>query len=1842
MDTTEATDLLPPVSEEVESDALNLDASDEDFRALGSTFDPARGNVASHQQVDPHRLPAAAVPPRSDVRGELPLGASSVDVGYAPVGGVTQRKPQPNLGQRRIIPAPGWLLGNVADEELPPDRRDMPIDGIRRIHERTSSRDFNMLPTFALHHQLKLLEKYWERFLDEHNKQYTVNTTLATRKYNSDLLRDTESMYTEVMTTIHLRCEQLQHGEHTLSASSKLNEVKLERVKIEKFGNDTTKWTVFKDQFENYIHNNPDLSDSTKFLYLDSHIKPDSEPYETIKGIERKAENYNDAWEKLCARFDDHRKIVDEMVCDFFDIPQASRPSRSSLIHLVNKTNNLVDSLPKFGVCTEHWGPWLVPALYRKLDPESQREWALKRPRKVVAELAPMIDFLMLRADGIEDHNRAKDRLSKTFENPFSRNKRQSIDPKKDEGSTTPPPAAPANQKTGPSSSGISNRQQKRTCPCCGESHQLYSCPTFRKLDVQSRIVKAHSLGVCVCCLRLPIHPIEKCTMPPCECGVKHNRLLCFDLTLPTVAVSETCREIALLATALISTQDKDGNRVLLRTLCDPGSQVSLITESAAQKLRLPRAPSNMVVNGIGQSGLSATGKLTLNFGSRFEQATPYSVTAHILKKVTGQLPNSIVDSSNWDHIRGLDHADPFFDIPGDVDLLLGAQSCGELLYGKVRTGREGEPIAQSTKLGWIFFGALPKQLCGNLKAFHSAVVYDDKLEELVRKFFTIDELPERAIRTLEEQDCELMFIKHTTINSDGQYVVRIPFNSKVEKLGESRPMALRRLFQNEARFTKDAQLKSKYVEFMDEYLSLGHMRPAPPLEPGAPHYYIPHHPAGTKKFRVVFDASGKTTSGVTFNDAQLTGERLQPDLAITTLRFRTHKIALTADIRKMYRMVKVPEDQLDYQRILWRDDKSKQIREYQLLTQTYGTRSAPHSCVRALIKCADDNEEQHPVAAEATRRDFYVDDFVSGSESEQGALTLYEDMSEMLSKGGFELAKWNSNSWQVLAEINRADAESTVKLDAEGENSVLGVCWVPMGDKLCYQISSPQDQGPITKRKVVAAVARLYDPMGLVCPVVANAKCLIQELWLSKCEWDEKLPAPLSESWQRFVLTLPQLESLQIPRWIGCRSGVKTELYGFADASTKAYACAIYSRVTDHQGNIQTHLVFAKSRVAPKRGVTIPRLELCAAHLLSKIMFEVRRAFALEPNSCRMFTDSMIVLYWLSKIPKNAKMYVANRVADTVDNSKGSEWRHVSTTENPADIASRGATPNELAASELWWNGPKWLQTPLEDESPRQMTLSEEESEAADAELVTEPVLSLTAVVTQVVSIEGISLDERYSSWRKLMRVTAWVRRYVHNLRPKLAKRCGDLSADEELDAEEYWVKASQKMDFPDEIKSISNNHQPTTSRLKGLNPGLDANGVLRCNSRLQNAPVPFDTKCPIILHSKCRLSALLVQYAHDQTKHGGNQLMMHFVRQKFWVTGLRYLVRGKKSGCSICVRFSKKMLEQQMGSLPGVRVTPSRVFKSSGVDYLGPVIIKARSGRCKTVLKGYVSVFVCMCTKAVHLEVVSDLTTEAFLAAFLRFSSRRGRIHDLYSDNATTFHGADAELRAAAESWEKVANDETFKSTLTRWHFIPPVSPHHGGLWEAAVKSTKHHLRRVIGTQQLTFEELATLLANVEACLNSRPLTALSDDSSDAVALTPAHFLVGEPLVMPLMRDYSQTPLNHLSRWKMLQRMAQDFWRRWRVEYLDSLAVRTKWQRRRANLRQGDIVVIRDDLHPPATWSLGKIVKTHPGQDGLVRTADVLSRGRIYQRPITKLCLLPTTEETTPSAGAVCSINA
>ncbi|XP_054717285.1 uncharacterized protein LOC129226681 [Uloborus diversus] len=858
-----------------------------------------------------------------------------------------------------------------------------------------------------------------------------------------------------------------------------------------------------------------------------------------------------------------------------------------------------------------------------------------------------------------------------------------------------------------------------------------------------------------------------------------------------------------------------------------------------------------------------------------------------------------------------------------------------------------------------------------------------------------------------------------------------------------------------------------------------------------------------------------------------------------------------TADIEKMYRQILVSDEDQPYQQIVWRYNAEDKIQTYRLKTVTYGLASASFLATRCIKQIALDTP--NPKISRILQEDVYMDDLLSGSSNFSDAISICKNIASILQSYGFNLRKWNSNSSKFLEEFPEQCSSETsfeINRDAHVSSKVLGLFWNSTNDTFAFKVNLSLSP-PYTKRRILSESARIFDPLGLLAPCVVTIKIFYQKLWLIKGDWDSPIPKFMETEWLKFQASFNEINDITIPRSVTIDSECEIELHGFADASSLAYAAVIYCRQTV-DGSTTVSLLVAKTKVAPLKQISIPRLELCAAHLLAKLFLTVLNS--LKNFNLRVFawTDSKVVLSWLSSHPRKWKTFVANRISEIIEVLTPAHWNFVSSRENPSDIASRGIDPKCLPNCDLWWHGPHWLHS-NQMHWPTAELHSTDVVSAVKAEEKSNPMFNFHASSTNDLFVR---LVEKYSSLSKIIRILAYCYRFINLCKKRIGfniascNTLGSLTSAETRAAEEKLIHWVQDTHFSEEKKCIRL-QKPLKRRspLRSLFPFIDGNGLLRVGGRLQNADLPMNRKHPIIIPSQHRFCELLIREKHVAYLHAGPTLLSHILRQSYWIIGGKRLINKCVNQCIKCHRFKTSNSSQLMGNLPKPRVTLERAFFHSGIDYAGPVSIKFSKGRGAKVTKGYIALFICLSTKAVHIEVVSDLTTEAFIAALRRFSARRGTPRHIYSDNATNFHGAHRKLNEIEQSWLNALSSDPVVDYLTQfsieWHFIPPSAPHFGGIWEAGIRSVKFHLKRVIGETALTFEELTTLTTQIEALLNSRPITCVDVNDTDSInALTPSHFLTGD-VISSIPDPANLNEHSFKGKWELIQNLRKGFWK-------------------------------------------------------------------------------------------------
>ncbi|XP_071578599.1 uncharacterized protein [Temnothorax nylanderi] len=964
-------------------------------------------------------------------------------------------------------------------------------------------------------------------------------------------------------------------------------------------------------------------------------------------------------------------------------------------------------------------------------------------------------------------------------------------------------------------------------------------------------------------------------------------------------------------------------------------------------------------------------------------------VHSHLAVKVTSlskYAPNRVQSTSQWAHISDLTLADrnPMSSDP--IDVIIGADLYGMLILDGVRKGNASEPIAQNTAFGWILSGPLApaRSLHPDSVHIHHGTILEN-LDLDLRRFWEIEEVPHKRHLSPEEQQCEEHFAATHSRTPEGRYVVRLPFKTGPPiDLGKSRFTALASLVRSERRLLREQNKAALYREFLDEYEKLGHMTKVSDTDSQSSHsqvYYIPHHAvfresSVTTQLRVVFNASCATSNGTSLNHHLLIGPKLQRDLAAVILLWRQHQFVFTADIAKMYRQILIDNRDVDYQRILWRSSPSEPVADYRLLTVTYGTASARYLALRVLLQLVKDYGDEFPLAALVLLLLTYVDDCTFGADNRELALKIRDQLIALLAKGGFRLRKWASNCPELLSDIDLSDhgLARDKDLHADEPLKILGVAWNPESDSFHFRVTTSPNPGQ-TKRAVLSTIAKLFDPLGWVTPVIVVAEIFMQRLWALKCDWDDVLPGDLLEQWREYHSQLPRLKLISIPRWTNNGSNIADcEIHGFSDASTKAYAAVVYFRLVPRNGPVIVCILVAKSKVAPIKTISVPRLELCGALLLAQLMSFVLSNLDIPNLRYHCWIDARIVLAWLKQSPSRWKVFVANRVAKVQQLLPKAIWHHVPTADNPADCASRGLRPSELVDCALWWLGPSWLK-----KSPEHWPTSC--SSPIESEISRENRVVVHACVAR--AIEPWDLATRYSSWTKLLRVTAYLMRFAKILRSRL-NSIPDSSAEVNLSlalapreiqtAKIFWLKEIQA-------------HLSRLTRISTPMASYESEGGFK--SPISPIQPNIQSSCSLIL---CYLSLYRMLTIPHSTE----------------ARTLPSLTSVPNSGFYALEQPYERFYINRS----------SRAFEHTGVDYAGPILVRSAKGRGHKAHKAYIALFICMTTKAIHLELISDYSSAAFLAAFTRFTARRGRPHSMYSDNGTTFQGAERELVAACNA--------------------------------------------------------------------------------------------------------------------------------------------------------------------------------------------------------------------------------
>ncbi|XP_058826816.1 uncharacterized protein LOC131686839 [Topomyia yanbarensis] len=1521
--------------------------------------------------------------------------------------------------------------------------------------------------------------------------------------------------------------------------------------------------------------------------------------------------------------------IVHSLICRIRDMPPPKAEKLNTLIDFGVAVQNMCATIKACGLQEHLCNVALLQELVERLPPTVKLTWAMHRQQMSAATLSDFSDWLgtLVEAACIVTIPPTVPTYGMKTEKRICR---------EDVHVHVDGDSVPTSSNTMVSEPAI-----KECVVCRGVCSSPATCKKFLALTTDDRWMILKQQKLCRKCLKKHFGTCEvKKSCGRNGCSYMHNELLHDDTRYqPKIAQTQYSER---QATITQNTHIGSVGRVLFRyvpviihgrgtsvrtyAFLDDGSSATLMEHSLLKELRMEGEPQSLCLNWTSNQHREEKDSVKLSLeisGINSESKTYLLPKVHTVGHLA--LPRQSVSfddmARRYSHLQGL-RIESYSNVSPRI--LIGIDNCR---LGHAIDSHEGdvdEPTATKTRLGWLVYGPCsftPSLSAPENAAHHSFHIcpcskeVDANLQMSLKEYFSLDSMgvadATKLMLSKDGERANKLLTSLTQVKGD-RYETGLLWKYDNVKLPESRTMALKRLVCLEKRMQKDPNLLESLKRHIHEYEQKGYIRRLTPVEAAAKPqrcWYLPifpvQNPNKPHKLRIVWDAAA-SVAGISLSSLLLTGPDQLASLLSVLHKFREFRVAITGDIREMFHQVMVNETDQQCQRFLWRDgDSSRHPDVFIMKVMTFGATCSPSCAQFVKNHNAQQFENQFPRAVEAIVDEHYVDDMLSSVESEEEAIKLAKDVHFIHAQAGFEIRHWLSNSQHVIEALNAGlDTEKSLNIGNEpATEKILGMWWCTTTDSFTFKVSPRIDRALLS---------------GKAIPTKR------QEIWRSGIAWDEPIREEQWKKWQTWLDALPLVERVNVPRCYRTITSASDttviQLHVFVDASENGFAAVAYFRFKEGD-RVECALIGSKTRVAPLRFVSIPKLELQAAVLGARLANSIVESHKLKPSQRFFWTDSRDVICWLNSDHRRYSQFVAFRVSELLDSTDVSEWNWISTNQNVADEATKWRKVPSLEPSSRWFHAPDFLWK-LTQEFP----LSNQNFGTTSEELRAHSLHHLTR--------EPSIKFEDFSSWIRLVRRIAFICRFPRNIRSRLLKQapvCGPLTKDEFIAAEIVIYKLVQSTSFAEELQILggaktqsgkTRRTLPKGSSLYKLNPALDTNGILRMLGRIDACEyVDETTKHPILLPKKHHVTDLLIANIHERYLHQNHQTTLNEVRTKYYVPSLRSVYRRVRRSCQHCKIKDALPQPPIMGNLPPMRLKAfSRPFSYIGIDYFGPMQVVL--GR--RVEKRWGVLITCMTTRAIHLELAHSLTTDSCILALRNFIARRGMPIEIISDRGTNFIGASRVLKEALKNIDQEKLMKHFVSVDTKWSFNPPASPHFGGCWERLIQSVKKALDEIKQKRLPTDELLRNMLAEIEMIINSRPLTELPLEEEISEPLTPNHLLLGSSngSKPPITFDDSGAALNRT--WKMSQVYANEFWKRWVAEYLPTLTRRAKWFQPVKPIAVGDIVVIVDNDFPRNCWPKGRVIDVSMSKDGQVRRATVQTSTGVFERPAVKLAVL------------------
>ena len=1262
---------------------------------------------------------------------------------------------------------------------------------------------------------------------------------------------------------------------------------------------------------------------------------------------------------------------------------------------------------------------------------------------------------------------------------------------------------------------------------------------------------------------------------------------------------------------------------ITIYALLDDGSTVSIINSRIVKAIGFMTKMTNVSLKGIGDESAITIANEKVDLKIRYDCSDLVMENVLVVEKLSLPEQEVPVKLSQFCKTETGIWVNPYKTSP---DLLIG-QSHTDLLimrdYREIKDYNITKLVISRSLLGWVIHGRYNESKLEQINIMrieNSKKICScnnsemEKINDQLKRYFEIETLGVSNFNKSSSDDRRAIeILDRTSKHINGSWEVGLLWKNDDDLITNGRSTALRRSELLTKKLNRDSEYAKLYHKEIARLFDNNFAQKVTNKTIGPKIFYLPHFGVQNinkpGKLRLVFDAAAKT-SNVSLNDMLLPGPDLLKSLLGILMRFRQFYYAVKSDLKDMFLKIKIREEDRHAQRFFWEGQ------ECVMITLLFGAMSSPCTALYIKNKNASLFLPKYPDTAYSLIENCYMDDFLDSCKTLEEAKARVSEAIEINKHANWEMHGWASNCCSIIANVNSGDrADKPVMMKNEQKiEKILGLHWLNSSDELAFKINENKILSDVysgtkipTKREFLSIIMSVFDPLGFLTPFTIHSRILMQDIWASKIGWDEKLQQKEFLQWKKWLNDFEKVKNCRVNRCyqIKLLQQNKAELHVFCDASSKAYTAVAYWRFLLPDNTFHIAFIMSKSRVAPKSNTTIPRLELQAAVLATKLAKLITKEHDIQVIKRFFWSDSSTVIHWINKDPREYKIFVANRLAEICENSKPSEWRWVSTKDNPADDGTRYAS-DALNNDSRWFLGPEFLKK-NEIQWPKTEFVNIIEKERVFN-------LEIKDVLSCNVKFDPIIDFSRFSKLNRLLNTATEVLKAIDLMR-KIKRE----PLDRKFEAELICLKISQYISFPDEINALKMN-KPISKRshILKFNPKLDKHGVLRCEGRIRKFVEANFTSNPAILDSKEKFSQFLLSFYHSKFYHVNHESVINEIRQKYWIIGLRRSLRHLIYKCVECRLQRGKPANPKMGDVPSARLAyRMRPFSHSGLDFFGP--IEVTIGRRRE--KRYGVLFTCMTVRAIHIELAHSLTTDSAIMALKRFIARRGRPFSIYCDNAKNLRGMSKELE---NEMKKVDYNQILEFTTQndiKFKFNPPSSPFMGGAWEILIRSVKRAMSVALKYQAPREEILLTALMEIEHCVNSRPLTFVSSDPDDREALTPNHFLLGASSGEIRFGRCDAQTLNSKKHWQTAQHFADVFWRRWLKEFLPALNELKKWCTSNEPLKIGDVILVLEENIMRNHWKKGVITRTLPGPDNEIRVVEVRTANGSLIRPDRKI---------------------